>query len=305
MKNLLTLIVVLPLFIFSQAPKEYSDGHGKMVKVPLGDISFADSLVSYKMGDPAPIEKVRDANLAVGIPDYDGFDGGFVSLGKGGELVLYFKDNALVNRKGPDLYVFELGKYIEETILSISKDGKKWLVVGKINGGNAEVDLGDSIASGEVFRFVKLTDAKTPVVGSDKYPGADIDAVAAIGSAKSISLNAKVLFDVNKSVLKPGAKTILDELAAELNKNPNYQVRIEGHCDSTGVKSKNQILAQARAASVKTYLLSKIKNKKMNFVAKGYSDEIPAATNSTKEGREKNRRVELFFIPLEDLKEAK
>ncbi|MBC7865066.1 MAG: hypothetical protein IAF38_18980 [Bacteroidia bacterium] len=39
----------------------------------------------------------------------------------------------------------------------------------------------------------------------------------------------------------------------------------------------------------------------MNFVAKGYSDEIPAATNSTKEGREKNRRVELFFIPLEDL----
>jgi OmpA-OmpF porin, OOP family len=298
MKNLF-LILLLPLFSWAQAPKEYPDGHGKKRLVPSGDISFADSLVSYKPGTPPPAKDYANPKLAVGLPDYDGYSGGFVSLGVGGELVLYFRDNALVNTKGPDLYVFELGKYIEETILSISKDGKKWITVGKISGGNAEVDLGDSIGIGEVFRYVKLTDAKTmEAAPNDKYPGADIDAVAAIGSARSISISSTLLFDVNQSILKPGAKSILDKVAEELKTGGSYALRIEGHCDSTGVKAKNQKLAQDRANSVKTYILGKTKVKKISIVAKGYSDEIPVAPNSTAEGREKNRRVELFLIPV-------
>jgi OmpA-OmpF porin, OOP family len=303
MKSCLLSVFLLPFLFFSQSPKEYDDGHGKKVQIPLGDMAFADSLVSYKTGDPAPLEKCRNGKLAVGIPDWDGLDNNFTVLGRGGELVLYFKDNALINIEGIDLYVFELGKYVEETFLSISKDGKKWIEVGKIGGGNAAVDLGDSIPVGEVFRYVKLKDAATfTPQGKDSYPGADIDAVAAVGSARSISISSTLLFNVNQSVLKPEAKKILDTIADVLVKNPKYQLRVEGHCDSTGVKAKNQKLAQDRANSVKTYMLTKLKGKNIQIEAKGYSDEIPVASNSTPVGREKNRRVEIFVIPLRETK---
>lgn len=294
----LFFLFALPLGVLAQQAKEYDNGHGKMVSIPLGDMAFADSLISYKSGNPGAVDpKCRNGKLALGIPDWDGLDNNFTVLGKGGELVLFFKDNALINVDGPDLYVFELGKYVEETFLSISKDGKKWIAVGKISGGNAAVDLGDSISSDEVFRYVKLADAGS-FKGTDSYPGADIDAVAAVGSARSISLNSTLLFNVNQSVLKPEAKKILDTIAALLVKNPDFMLRVEGHCDSTGVKAKNQKLAQDRANSVKTYLLSKTKGKNIVINAKGYSDEMPVASNATPEGREKNRRVEIFLIPL-------
>lgn len=294
------IFIIFSQIIFSQTSKEYDDGHGKKLKIALGDIAFADSVISFRVGTPAPVEANKNPKLAVGLPDYDGYAGNFVSLGCGGELVLQFKDNALINIKGPDLYVFELGRYVEETILSISKDGKKWIYVGKINGGNAAVDLGDSINSSEIFRYVKLTDAKTLVKQSDSNPGADIDAVAAIGSAKSISLNSTFLFNLGQAILKPGAKKELNKIIEYLNLDANYLVRIEGHCDSTGLVEKNKKLSQDRANSVKAYIESGFKNKKTLFLAKGYSDEIPATSNGTAAGREMNRRVELFLIPLEE-----
>lgn len=304
MKQSLIALLFLPLYIFSQQAKEYDDGHGKKVSIPLGDAAFADSLILYTVGNPAPLEKCRNGKLALGIPDWNGYTDNFTVLGTGGELVVYFRDNALVNIDGVDLYVFELGKYVEETILSISKDGKKWIMVGKIGGGNAAVDLGDSIPNGEVFRYVKLKDAGT-FKGSDNFPGADIDAIAAVGSARSISLNSTFLFNVNKSVLKPLAKKMLDSIASILNKETgSFSVRIEGHTDSTGTKANNQKLSKDRAASVKTYLLSKLKNKNIVFTSAGYADELPAASNSTPEGREKNRRVEIFIIPAADKKNS-
>ena len=59
------------------------------------------------------------------------------------------------------MYVFETGRYVEETFLYVSKDGNKWVSVGKIKGGNALVDIGDSTKPGDIFRYVKLIDAKT------------------------------------------------------------------------------------------------------------------------------------------------
>lgn len=278
--------------------KEYPDGHGKTVKLPQGDISFADEVVSYKAGNPAPIPENSKPKDAVGIPDFNGEKiSGFVSLGTGGELVLQFTDNALINIDGPDLYVFEMGKYVEETFLYVSKDNKKWINVGKISGGNALVDIGDSTKPGEIFRYIKLIDAKTSKANDKMWPGADIDAVAALGSAKQISLNATTLFNVNKSELKPEAKKDLDKIADEVNLNPQYYLVVDGHCDSTGNKANNEKLSKDRANSVKTYLLSRLKNKTTKINANGYSDQYPIAPNSTPQGREKNRRVEVYLVP--------
>jgi outer membrane protein OmpA-like peptidoglycan-associated protein len=291
---------LLSLFCSAQE-KEYDDGHHGKVKLPQGDISFADKVVSFKIGDPAPIKENADPNLALGLPDFDYGSQGFVSLGTGGELVLAFTDNALVNIDGPDLYVFELGKYVEETFLYVSKDGKKWIHVGKIAGGNALVDIGDSTKPEEIFTYVKLVDAKTTpkVAGSNSHPGADIDAVAAIGSARQLSLNALYLFNSNEAKIKNEAKKDLDKIAEELLSNPGYHVVINGHTDSTGNKKLNQKLSLDRANAIKAYIVTKAPAlKKLRINTNGYADEYPVAPNSTPEGREKNRRVEVFFIPM-------
>lgn len=277
--------------------KRYPDGHGGYVKLPQGDISFADTVISYKPGNPAPIPHNSNPKDAIGPPDFKADSiSGFVSLGVGGELILGFTNNALINIPGPDLYVFEMGRYVEETFLLVSKNGRKWISVGKIKGGSSLVDIGDSTLPGDIFRYVKLIDAKTKS-NDAMWPGADIDAVAAIGSARQFALNATYLFNTNQAVLKPKAKEELNKIAVELNALHNYSVIIGGHCDSLGNKASNKILSENRANAVKDYLLGKLSDKKIQITCKGYGDENPVASNATPEGREQNRRVEIYIVP--------
>ncbi|HXU26930.1 MAG TPA: OmpA family protein [Bacteroidia bacterium] len=297
MRKTFLFFLLISCSFFAQE-KQYADGHDGFVKLPQGDISFADTVISYKAGDPAPIQHNSNPQDAIGAPDFNADSiSGFVSLGVGGELVLAFTNNALINIPGNDLYVFESGRYIEETYLYVSKDGVNWVRVGKINGGNALIDIGDSTKPGDIFRYIKLVDAKTRT-HDRMWPGADIDAVAAIGSAKQISLNSTYLFNTNEAILKPLAKEELNKIAKELNTLGNYFIVVNGHCDSTGNKINNEVLSKKRAVSVKEYLLSKLSNKHTSIICNGYSDEFPLTTNKTPEGREKNRRVEIYVMPL-------
>jgi outer membrane protein OmpA-like peptidoglycan-associated protein len=195
--------------------------------------------------------------------------------------------------------VFEVGRYIEETFLYVSRNGKSWINVGKISGGNALIEIGDSTRPGDIFTYIKLVDAATATSKGDRmWPGADIDAVAAIGSAKQLSLNSLYLFNTNESKIKPEAKKELDEIILELKANPLFKLVINGHTDSTGNKQLNQKLSQNRAEAIRTYFVSKLPELKDRITTQGYADEFPVASNSTSEGRERNRRVEVFFIPL-------
>jgi OOP family OmpA-OmpF porin len=284
----------------SSAEKEYNDGHGGKIKLPLGDISFADKMISYRPGNPAPVPENSKPGDAVGVPDFNVERvTGFVSLGTGGELVLGFTDNALVNIDGPDLYVFEVGRYVEETFLFVSKDARKWINVGKISGGNALIEIGDSTKPGDIFTYIKLVDAGTAMRKGDRmWPGADIDAVATIGSAKQISLNSLYLFNTNESKIKPNAKKDLDNIINELKANPYFDLVINGHTDSTGTKLNNQKLSVNRAEAIKNYFVAQLPALKTRIKTNGYADEFPVAPNVAEEGREKNRRVEVFFIPV-------
>lgn len=295
---LLILIEIIPVYA---QEKEYSDGHGGKVILPLGDISFADKVVSFTIGNPAPIAQNANPDSVIGPPDFnEEYAYGFLSLGGGGELVVEFTDNALVNIDGPDMYVFELGKYVEETFLFVSTNAKNWISVGKISGGKSVVDIGDSTLPGAIFRYVKLVDARTNLTAKDKnWPGADIDAIAAIGSAKQLSLNALYLFNTNESKIKEQAKKELLSIVSELKLNSNYDIVIYGHTDSLGSKNSNRKLSADRSNAVKNFMISQAPElgTKLKWKTVGFADEQPVADNKTKEGREKNRRVEIYFIP--------
>jgi len=113
--------------------------------------------------------------------------------------------------------------------------------------------------------------------------------------AEKVTLAADVLFDFDKSVLKPEGKSKLDDLAQKV-KAINLEVVIAiGHTDSIGSDAYNQKLSVRRAESVKAYLVSKgVEPNRIYTEGKG--EKQPVASNKTKEGRQKNRRVEIEVI---------
>lgn len=113
--------------------------------------------------------------------------------------------------------------------------------------------------------------------------------------AEKITFAADVLFDFDKATLKPEGKAKLDELAGKV-KDINLEVVIAiGHTDSIGADAYNQKLSVRRAESVKSYLVSKgIEPNRVYTEGKG--EKQPVASNKTKEGRQKNRRVEIEVI---------
>jgi OOP family OmpA-OmpF porin len=210
-------------------------------------------------------------------------------------LTLKFSDNVLVDIEGPDLYVFEIGPAIEPTNLAISKDGQEWIEIGKISGGRADVDISPFVKPGETFRFIRLTDLKTEC--GSAWPGADIDAVGAIGSAIRISLKSSVLFDFDKSTLKPEAAEELHGVALKIKELSNVRIIIEGHTDNFGTDEYNWDLSRKRAASVRDYFISQEGMEKSGIESSGFGESRPIATNDTEEGRAQNRRVEIIILP--------
>jgi len=294
MRRIALAFFFLP-FLASAQSKSYSDGHGGKVQIPLGDIAFADEALRYVPGSPAPIAAAMDSSLCLGIPDFNGMDGGFLSLGCGGSVVLRFSDNALVNGPGIDLHVFELGKYVETTRLSISRDGKTWIEVGEIAGGNTAVDIEKAAKPGEVFNYVMLTDLKSDCKGS--WPGADIDAVAAIGSGRQFTLNAEVLFDLDKALVKAAAKPRLDSLVQTVNAMSVAQLIISGFTDSLGSDAHNLELSKRRSKAVHDYVKARLKDKTVTLFTFGYGEQYAIAPNATEQGRKRNRRVEIVAVP--------
>jgi outer membrane protein OmpA-like peptidoglycan-associated protein len=106
-----------------------------------------------------------------------------------------------------------------------------------------------------------------------------------------------IYFNENKTNIDPVAAKALDRDGAMLKDNPDIKVEIGGHTDSLGSEKANQKMSEKRAESVKKYLMDKFNIPGDRMIVKGYGSKKPIADNGTKEGRAKNRRVELKIIP--------
>jgi len=113
--------------------------------------------------------------------------------------------------------------------------------------------------------------------------------------AEKVTLAADVLFDFDKAVLKNEGKSKLDDLATKVNAINLEVVIAIGHTDSIGADAYNQKLSVRRAESVKAYLVSK-RVPPNRIYTEGKGEKQPVASNKTKDGRAKNRRVEIEVI---------
>lgn len=104
-----------------------------------------------------------------------------------------------------------------------------------------------------------------------------------------------ILFDVNKSTIKPESGGIIREIAQMMQENPGTRFSIEGHTDNDGEAAYNLELSKSRAEAVKVTLI-KLGINKARLVTRGYGEERPINANDTPEAKANNRRVEFIKI---------
>jgi len=110
-----------------------------------------------------------------------------------------------------------------------------------------------------------------------------------------------VLFDSGRAELKPEAREVLDRIAVVLQDIPN-QLRIEGHTDNVPISTpefpSNWELSTRRATSVLRYLVEERQISPYRVSAAGYGEYRPIGDNSTPEGRQLNRRVDIVILHM-------
>jgi chemotaxis protein MotB len=120
-----------------------------------------------------------------------------------------------------------------------------------------------------------------------------------------VSLSENLLFPSGSAVVNPKGVDALSKLAAVLNLNADVAVNIEGHTDSIPIRGRyqdNWDLSTARANSIVRILVNNYKVDPKRVMASGHSYFDPVASNSTADGRAKNRRTEIILSPkLEEM----
>ena len=101
-----------------------------------------------------------------------------------------------------------------------------------------------------------------------------------------------VNFKTNSAELTPNSSNILDKVVKSLRQVPSMKLEVAGHTDASGAALSNQVLSQKRAETVVRYFKERNIDTS-GMTAKGYGESKPIADNKTKEGKAKNRRVEL------------
>jgi outer membrane protein OmpA-like peptidoglycan-associated protein len=127
--------------------------------------------------------------------------------------------------------------------------------------------------------------------------------VERVGEGIKITFASGILFDVNKSDLRAEAQANITDLAEILRKYDDTNILIEGHTDSDGTEEYNMSLSERRARAVSNYLAQREVDARRMTVT-WYGESQPVADNSTPEGKQANRRVEIAIMANEELKKA-
>ncbi|MCC7054146.1 MAG: OmpA family protein [Gemmatimonadaceae bacterium] len=119
------------------------------------------------------------------------------------------------------------------------------------------------------------------------------DALAADGRVATQG----IYFDTGSDRIRPESAPTLREIADMLVSHADLRLGIEGHTDNVGMAPANLALSRRRAEAVKAYLVTTLKADAARLEATGFGASKPSQPNTTPEGRQTNRRVELVKLP--------
>jgi len=182
-----------------------------------------------------------------------------------------------------------------------TKDGQDFtlaVVVHEHSNGDyvwavADVKDGVPLKTGEIIVGIDVIVSKAVEI---KMIEIKSDAMAkALAETGKIDIYG-ILFDTDKTDIKPASTPTLEQVAKLLKDDPALKLEVAGHTDSTGDKDHNAKLSDGRAVAVVQSLIKTYGIDAARLQAKGYGDTKPVAPNDTEDGRAKNRRVELRKI---------
>lgn len=191
-----------------------------------------------------------------------------------------------------------IDKYIRNTGWSLSLDGEALR-----KSGDFEIDRSDTRGWLSVrYEFGQSYRPRAP------FRLVEVPAPVAVANVAAqpqlvrndVRLDGDAFFDFDKSDLRPDAVAALDELLGKLNGATRVsRISVIGHTDSVGSIPYNQALSERRAASAKAYLVSRgVPADQID--ARGDGELGPAYPNDTAENRQKNRRVDIEFLSVEE-----
>jgi len=176
-------------------------------------------------------------------------------------------------------------------------------VLGRLIGGKggtaAGAILGAAVGGGAGALIGRKMDKQAQELQRDMANAK----VERVGEGIKITFDSGILFDTNSSELRSTSQSDITKLAATLQKYPDTNVLVEGHTDNTGTDAINQPLSEQRAQSVANALTAQ-SVASSRITTKGYGSTQPVADNSTAEGKQANRRVEVAIFANEKMKKA-
>ncbi|MEO8671626.1 MAG: Ig-like domain-containing protein [Tahibacter sp.] len=231
--------------------------------------------------------------------------------GVGVRLGSYF-DGALVRVRGgldyergrysSDQLTLSLGvdKYLDNSGWSFTLEGEQLKKSGDFERDKSDTrgwlfaryEFGQSFRAREPYRMVQVERA-TPVAAPAAPPMQVV--------RNEIRLDGDAFFDFDHSELRPDAVSALDTLLAKLNSNSRVsRISVVGHTDSIGTDAYNQALSERRAASARAYLIAHGVDA-TQIDTRGDGERNPEFPNDTKQNRQKNRRVDVDFLTVEEI----
>jgi outer membrane protein OmpA-like peptidoglycan-associated protein len=176
-------------------------------------------------------------------------------------------------------------------------------VVGGLLGGGRGTAIGAIIGATAGGGAGVLIGNKMDKQAADLQNDMKNAKVERVGEGIKITFDSGILFDTNSATLRPASESDISKMAAILQKYPDTNVLVEGHTDNTGTDAINQPLSERRAQAVANSTVAKgVASSRVT--TQGYGSSQPVADNTTTEGKQANRRVEVAIYANEKMKKA-
>ena len=181
-------------------------------------------------------------------------------------------------------------------------DAQRSSAIGGGLGALAGVAIGDSRGSAAVGAGLGALGgyiwsnqmAQRKAAMEQATAGTGVDVTQTADNQLKLSIPSDISFDTGRSDIKPNLQPVLNQFAQGLGAQPNTEIRIIGHTDSTGSDTINNPLSVNRAASARDYLVSRgVSGRQIQIDGRG--SRQPVADNNTSSGRAQNRRIEIFL----------
>ena len=176
-------------------------------------------------------------------------------------------------------------------------------IVGGLLGGGRGTAIGAIVGAAAGGTTGAIIGRKMDKQAADLQNDMKNAKVERVGEGIKITFDSGILFDSNSATLRPASETDITKMAAILQKYPDTNVLVEGHTDNTGSDAINQPLSERRAQAVANSTVAK-GLASSRVTTQGYGSTQPIADNTTTEGKQTNRRVEVAIYANEKMKKA-